>query len=153
MREGCLPVQRRVAVVVHNARSNDLSSLRAMKFLLMIYTDQTLLDALPAGEYDRLMKDCIEKADALRERGVLLDSQQLEVPSTARSMRTRGGSTHVYDGPFAEAKEVFAGFNLIEAPDIEAAVEIAHSFPWSRFGSIEVRPVRDFNAVRERVGA
>ena len=70
-----------------------------MKFLLMIYTDQALLDALPEGEYDRLMKDCIEKADALRERGVLLDSQQLEVPSTARSIRARNGSTHVFDGP------------------------------------------------------
>ena len=124
-----------------------------MKFLLMIYTDQAWLDVLLEGEYDRLMKDCIEKADALRERGVLLDSQQLEVPSTARSIRARNGSTHVFDGPFAEAKEVFAGFNLIEAPDIETAVDIAHSFPWSRFGSIEVRPVRDFNAVRERVGA
>ena len=124
-----------------------------MKFLLMIYTDQALLDALPEGEYDRLMKDCIEKADALRERGVLLDSQQLEVPSTARSIRARNGSTHVFDGPFAEAKEVFAGFNLIEAPEIDTAVDIAHSFPWSRFGSIEVLPVRDFNAVRERVGA
>jgi hypothetical protein len=124
-----------------------------MKFLLMIYTDQNLLDALPEGEYDRLMKGCIEKADDLREAGVLLDSQQLEVPATARSVRTRGGNTHVFDGPFAEAKEVFAGFNLIEAPDIERAVEIAHAFPWSRFGSIEVRPVRDFNAVRERVGA
>ena len=124
-----------------------------MKFLLMIYTDQALLDALPEGEYDRLMKECIEKADALREAGVLLDSQQLELPATARSVRTRGGNTQVYDGPFAEAKEVFAGFNLIQAPDIERAVEIAHSFPWSRFGSIEVRPVRDFNAVRERVGA
>lgn len=124
-----------------------------MKFLLMIYTDQALLDALPEGEYDRLMKECIEKADALRERGELLDSQQLELPGTARSLRTRGGNTHVFDGPFAEAKEVFAGFNLIEAPHIERAMEIAHSFPWSRFGSIEVRPVRDFNAVRERVGA
>jgi len=124
-----------------------------MKFLLMIYTDQTLLDALPEGEYDRLMKGCIEKADDLREAGVLLDSQQLELPHTARSVRTRGGNTQVFDGPFAEAKEVFAGFNLIEAPSIERAVEIAHSFPWSRFGSIEVRPVRDFAAVRERVGA
>lgn len=124
-----------------------------MKFLLMVYTDTVLLDALPESEYDRLMKGCIEKADELRAAGVLLDAQQLELPSTARSVRTRNGSTHVVDGPFAEAKEVFAGFNLIEAASIEDAVEVAHAFPWSRFGSIEVRPVRDMNAVRERVGA
>lgn len=124
-----------------------------MKFLLMVYTDPVLLDALPEGEFDRLMKGCLVKADELRDAGVLLDSQQLELPSTARSVRTRNGSTHVVDGPFAEAKEVFAGFNLIEAANIEEAVAVAHAFPWSRFGSIEVRPVRDLNLVRERVGA
>lgn len=124
-----------------------------MKFLLMVYTDPALMDALPQGEFDRLMKGCLEKADELRAAGVLLDSQQLEEPVTARSLRTRNGSTSVVDGPFAEAKEVFAGFNLIEAADIAEAVRIAHLFPWSRFGSIEVRPVRDMNAVRERVRA
>ncbi len=124
-----------------------------MKFLLMVYTDPVLMDALPEGEFDRLMKGCLEKADELRAAGVLLDAQQLEAPAAARSLRTRNGSTSVLDGPFAEAKEVFAGFNLIEAPDIAEAVRIAHLFPWSRLGSIEVRPVRDMNAVRERVGA
>ena len=124
-----------------------------MKFLLMVYTDPVLLDALPEGEFDRLMKGCLHKADELRAAGVLLDSQQLELPSSARSVRTRNGNTHIVDGPFAEAKEVFAGFNLIEAPDIEEAVRIANSFPWTRTGSIEVRPVRDMDAVRVRVGA
>ncbi|GAA5082740.1 YciI family protein [Lysobacter panacisoli] len=124
-----------------------------MKFLLMVYTDPVLMDALPEGEFERLMRGCLQKADELRAAGVLLDSQQLEEPTAARSLRTRNGSTAVLDGPFAEAKEVFAGFNLIEAADIEEAVRIAHSFPWSRTGSIEVRPVRDMDAVRVRVGA
>lgn len=124
-----------------------------MKFLLMVYTDPVLMDALPEGEYERLMRGCLQKADELRAAGVLLDSQQLEEPVTARSLRTRNGSTAVLDGPFAEAKEVFAGFNLIEAADIDEAVRIAHSFPWSRTGSIEVRPVRDLDSVRVRVGA
>ncbi|HEY0501914.1 MAG TPA: YciI family protein [Lysobacter sp.] len=124
-----------------------------MKFLLMVYTDPVLMDSLPQAEFDSLMKGCLHKADELRAAGVLLDSQQLEDPATARSVRTRNGSTAVVDGPFAEAKEVFAGFNLIEAPDIAEAVRIANLFPWSRFGSIEVRPVRDMNMVRERVGA
>lgn len=124
-----------------------------MKFMLMIYTDPALMAELPAGEFDRLMKGCLHKADELRAAGILLDAQQLEEPVTARSVRTRNGNTHVLDGPFAEAKEVFAGFNLIEAANIEEAVEVAHQFPWSRFGSIEVRPVRDMEMVRERVGA
>jgi len=59
----------------------------------------------------------------------------------------------VLDGPFAETKEVLAGFNLIEADDLDAAVQIAQEFPWTRTGCIEVRPVRDFEAVRRRVGA
>jgi hypothetical protein len=124
-----------------------------VKFLLMVYTDPKLMDALPEGEFDRMMRGCLHKADELRACGTLLDAQQLEAPVTAKSLRARNGNTTIFDGPFAEAKEVFAGFNLIEARDIEEALEIAHSFPWIRVGSIEVRPVRDMEAVRERVGA
>ena len=59
----------------------------------------------------------------------------------------------MYDGPFAETKEVLAGFNLLEADSLEEAVRIAEGFPWSRFGSIEVRPLEDMDAERERCGA
>jgi hypothetical protein len=124
-----------------------------MQFMLLVNIDQALLDALPAGEYDRLMKGCIEKADELRAAGCLLESQQLEAPATARTVRARNGSAAVFDGPFAETKEVLAGFNLIEADDEQHALRIAQSFPWIGYGSIEVRPVRDFAAVRRRVGA
>ena len=68
-------------------------------------------------------------------------------------MRVRAGRTTIVDGPFAETKEVLAGFNLIEADSLEDAVRIAEGFPWARFGCIEVRPVRDIQAVRARVGA
>jgi len=57
------------------------------------------------------------------------------------------------DGPFAETKEVLAGFNLVEADSMEHAVRLAQEFPWTQYGCIEVRPVRDVGAVRERVGA
>jgi hypothetical protein len=56
------------------------------------------------------------------------------------------------DGPFAEAKEVLGGFNLIEAENMEEAVRIAAEFPWVRTGCVEVRPVQDIGAVRQRVG-
>lgn len=124
-----------------------------MQFLMLVYTDPDLLEALPDGEFDRLMHGCFEKADALRAEGRLLASQQLEPPATARTVRTRQGATRVLDGPFAETKELLAGFNLIEADSLDEAVRIAHEFPWSRFGSLEVRPVRDMGAVRKRVGA
>ncbi len=124
-----------------------------MKFLVMIYTDDTLLDALPPGEFDTMMRGCFAKADALREEGRLLDSMQLESPSQARSLRMRDNKMSVIDGPFAEAKEYLGGFNLIEAADMDEALVIARQFPWARTGRIEVRPVRDMDAVRQRVGA
>lgn len=124
-----------------------------MKFLLMIYTDDQLLDALPEGAFDRMMHGCITHADELKAEGTLIDSQQLEHGSTARTVRVRNGKTHVVDGPFAETKEILGGYNLIEADSLDEAVRIAQQFPWIGTGSIEVRPVRDFEAVRRRVGA
>lgn len=124
-----------------------------MRFMLLIYTDENLINALEPGEYDRLMRECIQHADELRAAGTLIDSQQLELAPTARSLRQRGERVAVLDGPFAETKEMLAGFNLIEAADMDEAVRIAAEFPWSRTGSIEVRPVRDFAEVRARVSA
>ena len=124
-----------------------------MQFLTLIYTDPDRLAELPAEEYDRLMRGCFEKADAMRDAGNLLGSQQLESHESARTLRVRDGVSRITDGPFAETREFLAGFNLIEAADIDEAMRLANEFPWARFGSIEVRPVRDMQAVRERVGA
>jgi hypothetical protein len=124
-----------------------------MKFMVLIYTDSTMLDALPAAQFDETMRHCFDQADELRKEGRLLDSQQLESASTARSIRRRNDRLTIMDGPFAESKEVLAGFNLIEAEDMDEAVRIAAQFPWASTGCVEVRPVRDIGAVRERVGA
>lgn len=124
-----------------------------MHYLLLVYTDDTLLDALPPGEYDGQMRACFAHADQLKAEGTLLQSQQLEAPAQARAVRIRGGRTQVLDGPFAETKEILAGFNLIEADSLDTAVAIAEHLPWARYGCIEVRPVRDMGAVRQRVGS
>ena len=124
-----------------------------MKFLMLVYTDDALLEALPEGEFDRLMHGCISHADELKEAGTLVESQQLEAPSSAKSLRIRNGRASVVDGPFAETKEILGGFNLIEAADMDEAVRIASEFPWAKYGCLELRPVRDFEAVRARVGA
>lgn len=124
-----------------------------MQFLMLVYTDDDLMNALPPGEFESLMRGCFAHADALRCDGKLLGSQQLEPAATARTLRTRNGRTTVVDGPFAETKEMLAGFNILEADSLEEAVRMASEFPWSRTGSIEVRPVLDMQAMRRRVGA
>jgi hypothetical protein len=124
-----------------------------MKFMLLIYNEAALLEPRPGEETDALMRECLAHADELREDGRLLESQMLEPPRTARSVRIRDGRVKAVDGPFAETKEMLGGFNLIEARDMDEAVEIASHFPWARTGCVEVRPVRDIDAVRQRVGA
>jgi hypothetical protein len=122
-----------------------------MKFMLLIYNDAALLDRLPDGEADGMMRDCLAHADGLRRDGRLLESQMLESTKSAKSVRIRNGRVRTIDGPFTEAKEVLGGFNLIEAADMDEAVRIAAQFPWARTGCVEVRPVQDIDAVRRRV--
>lgn len=124
-----------------------------MKFLLLVYIDPELVGTLPAQQYDSEMRSCLEHADDLQRDGCLIESQQLEMPQTAKSVRVRNGRQTVHDGPFAETKELLGGFNLIEAVDIDEAVRIAASFPWTKVGCIEVRPVHDMDEERRRVGA
>lgn len=124
-----------------------------MKFIALIYNDSTELATLPAGEADSMMRDCLSHADELKRDGYLLESQMLEGPETARSLRLRNGRMTATDGPFTEAKEFLGGFNLIEAENMDEAIRIAAQFPWWRTGCVEVRPVRDIESVRQRVGA
>ncbi|HEX7989760.1 MAG TPA: YciI family protein [Stenotrophomonas sp.] len=122
-----------------------------MKFLLLIYIDPQLLQTLPANEYDALMRGCLQHADALQAKGTLLMSQRLQSPASAQTLRSRQGHSRITDGPFAETREILAGFNLIEAADADEAMRIAQQFPWAAYGSIEVRAVDDLDAERVRL--
>jgi hypothetical protein len=123
-----------------------------MKFALLIYNDPRLLGAMRPGEFDADMRDCLTHADELRGKGKLLQSEMLEGPATAKSVRIRQGRTTAMDGPFAEAKEVLGGFNLIEAENMDEAVRMAAEFPWAKTGCVEVRPLKSIETVRQQVG-
>lgn len=123
-----------------------------MKFALLVYVDESLINKLPEGEGDAMMRTCLRHADEMHSDGRLIDFQQLELPTTAKSVRVRNGRTRVMDGPFAETKELLGGFNLIEAENMEEALRIAAEIPWAQTGCIEVRPVRDIAIVRKHVG-
>jgi hypothetical protein len=122
-----------------------------MKFLMLIYNDPALLGAVPEPEFDATMRSCLAHADELRNEGRLLDSQMLENAKTAKSIRVRNGKRVVLDGPFTETKELLAGFNLIEADNIDEALAMAAEFPWADTGCIEVRPILDIETVRQKV--
>ena len=124
-----------------------------VKYMLLVYVDEELLNEMSPTEFDSEMRHCLERADDLKRDGTMIDFQQLEPTTTAKTVRMRNGKVKTVDGPFAEAKEVLGGFNLIEADSMEDALRIAEGFPWVRVGSIEVRPVKDIAAVRKRVGA
>ena len=124
-----------------------------MKFIVLIYNDPNLLGAVPQPEADTMMRGCLAHADELKRGGRLIESRMLVDPSQAKTIRVRNGKTTTLDGPFAEAKEVLGGFNLIEAQDMDEALEMASHFPWARTGCVEVRALEDIDAVRRRVGA
>ena len=122
-----------------------------MKFMLLIYIDPQLLQTLPDSDYDALMRGCLQHADTLQAKGTLLMSQRLQSADKAQTLRSRQRQPRVTDGPFAETREILAGFNLIEAPDAAQAMQIARQFPWAEYGSIEVRAVDDLSVERDRL--
>lgn len=124
-----------------------------MQYLLLVYIDPPLLEAAAPGEFETEMRQCLQHADEMTKQGSLLGFQQLQAPTAAKSVRVRTGKTRIVDGPFAETKEFLAGYNLVEAESMEEAVRMAQEFPWTKYGCIEVRPVADVAAMRQRVGA
>jgi hypothetical protein len=112
-----------------------------MKYLCLIYMNEEERDAIPAEQWEPLMKEGFDWADEFRERGVFLDGNPLQPVRTAVTVRRKRGELSFTDGPFAETKEQLAGYTLIEAPDMEAAKEIAALLPPGRVGTVEIRPL------------
>ena len=112
-----------------------------MKYLCLVYLDEKRLDELPD-------EDCVAYDTAIRKSGHCIASEALESVQTATTVRVRNSKVSVTDGPFAETKEQLAGFYMLEAKDLNEAIQLASKIPPARVGSIEVRPVRP---IRETV--
>jgi hypothetical protein len=106
-----------------------------MKYLCLVYLEEGKLRAVPDSE-------CQACGDSFRGSGVLVAAEALQPVSTATTVRIRNGKASIVDGPFAETKEQLAGFYLLEARDLNEAIQMASKIPPAREGSIEVRPVR-----------
>ena len=112
-----------------------------MKYLCLVYVEESVIDALPKDEYERLRSESMAHLKELRARGLSIVAQRLERVSTATSMRRRNGKLMITDGPFAETKEQLGGFLLVETADPHEARRVAAGMPIARLGSIEVRPI------------
>jgi hypothetical protein len=112
-----------------------------MKYLCMAYEEEGNLNALSRSEWDALRIETLAYVEDLRKRGHLLAAEALQSVKTSTTVRVHGGKASITDGPFAETKEQLGGFFLIEARDLNEAIQIATKWPSARFGSIEVRPI------------
>jgi hypothetical protein len=106
-----------------------------MKYLCLVYLEPDKLRAVPDRE-------CLACGNGFRESGMLVAAEALQPVETATTVRVRNGKVSVVDGPFAETKEQLAGFYLLDARDLNHAIQLASKIPPAREGSIEVRPVR-----------
>jgi hypothetical protein len=112
-----------------------------MKYLCLIYMNEEDRDAIPAEQWEPLMQEGFDWGDERREQGVFLDGNPLQPVRTAVTVRRKRGELSFTDGPFMETKEQLAGYTLIEAPDMQAAKEIAATLPPGRIGTVEIRPL------------
>ena len=107
-----------------------------MKYLCLVYGEEEKIGTMTDD-------GCMAYDEALRDAGRCLASEALQPVHTATSVRVRDGKMSITDGPFAETKEVLAGFYLIDAADLNDAIQVASEMPPARVGTIEVRPVRE----------
>jgi hypothetical protein len=107
-----------------------------MKSLCLVYLEEKTLDAVPDS-------DCMAYGEALRKSGHSIAAEALEPVQAATTVRIRNGKLSITDGPFAETKEQLGGFVLINARDLNEAIQVASKVPPARLGGVEVRPIKD----------
>jgi hypothetical protein len=112
-----------------------------MKYVCLVHVDAGAMAALSKEEGTRLTDATIDYDWEMKGRGHLIVAQPLQPPQTAVTVRVRNGKMSRTDGPFVETKEFLGGFFLLQARDLEEAMELAGRSPMARMGSIEIRPV------------
>lgn len=110
-----------------------------MKYACLVYGEEHKLETVPDGE-------CLGWGETLRKSGRYVAAEALQPVRTAKTVRVRNGKLLITDGPFTESKEYLAGFYVIDAKDLDEAMEIASKIPPARIGSVEVRPIRELRS-------
>jgi hypothetical protein len=118
-----------------------------MEYILQLYADETMWAKMPQEESERIYGAYMAFSKALRDAGAMVGGNRLEPSSTATKVRvTSDGKTEVLDGPYADTKEQLGGYFVIEAPDLDAAIQWAARCPASSYGTVEIRPIAEVPA-------
>ena len=116
-----------------------------MKYLCLIYENEQNWSHYTKNQGDSMMAEYGSFTQDIQKSGHRIGGEALQPTHTATTVRVRNGKVSTTDGPFAETKEQLGGFYLIEARDLNEAIQIAARIPSARMGSIEVRPIMEFN--------
>ena len=112
-----------------------------MKYACLVYYDENEVYGMTPNDWNSLVGECLSYGDEVRASGHFLGGEALLPVEEATTLRVRNGKVSITDGPFAETKEQLAGFYLIEARDLNEAIQVASKDPAARYGSVEVRAI------------
>ena len=114
-----------------------------MRYLCLLYGDENRWETMTKADMDKLFGEYVGFTEDIKRSGHHLAGEPLQPTRTATTVRLRNGRLSTTDGPFAETKEQLGGFYLIEAKDLNEAIQIASRIPAARIGSVEVRPLAE----------
>jgi hypothetical protein len=118
-----------------------------MRYLLTIYDDESGWNDVTPEQSAQIMAAYGAFGEAAKEAGVLLGGEGLQPTSTATTVRVRDGEALTTDGPFAETREQLGGYYLLDCKDLDDAISWAAKIPGAQSGSVEVRPIMDYEAM------
>lgn len=116
-----------------------------MQYMLLIYNDPAQQPAYGTPEFNAMMQGYFSANEQMKADGVLRGGEGLKGIDTATSLRIKSGKVETMDGPFAETREHLGGYYVIEVADLDAALRYAALIPSAHFGTIELRPLMDYN--------
>lgn len=116
-----------------------------MRYLCLIYDDEKKLGAMSKSDADAFMGEYFTFTEDIKKSGHYIGGEALQPVQTATTVRLRNGKLSTTDGPFAETKEQLGGYYLINARDLNEALKVAAKIPSARLGSVEVRPIQEFD--------
>jgi hypothetical protein len=115
-----------------------------MKYLCLIYNDEREMGTMPRPDGEKMMTEYLQFTEDIKKSGHYVGGDALQPTTTATTVRVRQSKVSTTDGPFAETKEQLGGFYMINAKDLNDAIQVASRIPGAKNGSVEVRPVRVF---------